>query len=111
MPYDPKTAARVRALLARREGLAEKTMFGGLGFLLNGNLCCGVWRESLILRVGPDAYEESLAHPFAREFDITGRPMRGWVMVESRGYEHDDDLKEWIEAAVRFAGSLPAKDG
>ena len=84
-------------------------MFGGVGFLLNGNMCVGVWREFLIVRVGLDAYEGLLEESFTRKFDITGRVMRGWLMVEPEGLEGDDQLKEWLERAIAFVKSLPAK--
>jgi hypothetical protein len=84
-------------------------MFGGVGFLLGGNMCVGVWKEFLIVRVGPEAHEECLAEPGAKEFDITGRPMSGWVMVAPEGFETDDELKGWVAKATRFVQSLPAK--
>jgi len=111
MPFDETLAKRVRPLLSRRKGFAGKKMFGGMGYLLNGNMCCGVWKESLILRIGRDAYEEALTEPFVKEFDITGRPMTGWVMVEPEGIEDDQDLKDWVRQAIRFTSSLPAKEG
>ena len=103
MAYDEQTADRVRTRLARRRGFEEKKMFGGVGFLLNGNMCVGVWKEFLILRLGPQGYQAALDESFTREFDITGRPMRGWVMVEPDGFQDDEDLKEWIERAIGFA--------
>lgn len=109
MPFDETTAQRVRPLLSRRKGFVEKKMFGGIGFLLSGNMCCGVWKEFLILRVGPLAYEETLAQEFVKPFDITGRAMKGWVMVEPPGFQKPADLKSWVDLAVLFAGSLPAK--
>ena len=109
MPFDETTAKRVRPLLSRRKRFEEKKMFGGVGFLLNGNMCCGVWKEFLILRVGPAAYEETLSQEFVRQFDITGRAMKGWVMVEPPGFEDPADLKSWVDLAVLFSGSLPPK--
>ncbi len=109
MPYDESLAERIRPLISRRRGAAEKKMFGGVGFLLNGNMCCGVWKKSLIARIGPATYESMLEEPFVREFDITGRPMKGWVMVEPEGIADDEDLKSWVTRAANFTGSLPAK--
>ena len=109
MPYDARLADRLRAMLARRKGITEKTMFGGIGFLLNDHMLVGVWKESLIARVGAAAYEASLAEPYVREFDITGRAMRGWIMVEPGGLEDDADLKRWVDTAVKFVRTLPAK--
>ena len=109
MPYDESLANRVRALLSRRSGLAEKKMFGGVGFLLGGNMCCAVWKQFLILRLGPHAHEHALSQPGVREFDITGRAMKGWVMVEPEETEKDQSLKDWVRQAALFAASLPAK--
>lgn len=109
MAYDAGLAERVRPLLRRRKGFSEKKMFGGVGYLLSGNMCVGVWKKFLILRVGPDYYETALSDPYAREFDITGRAMRGWVMVEPAGVEADADLLEWVDQAVKFVRTLPVK--
>jgi TfoX/Sxy family transcriptional regulator of competence genes len=109
MPFDESLAARVRLLLRRRRGFSEKKMFGGVGFLLNGNMCVGVWKEFLIVRVGPDAYDDALAEPGVREFDITGRSMTGWVMVEPDGVESERKLSEWVQQAVDFVEGLPKK--
>ena len=109
MPYNEETAARVRPLMRRRKGFSEKKMFGGVGFLLNGNMCCGVWKEFLILRIGAAGYQAALAEPFTQEFDITGRAMTGWIMVQPEGFAEETELKEWIEQAAKFARSLPAK--
>lgn len=109
MPFDESLAARVRQLLARRRGFVEKKMFGGVGFLLAGNMCVGVWKEFLIARVGPDNYEAALAAPHTRVFDITGRAMTGWVMVEPDGTSTAGDVKQWIDQAVEFVRTLPGK--
>jgi hypothetical protein len=109
MPYDATIADRVRPLMARRPGFAEKKMFGGVGFLLHGNMCVGVWKEFLIVRVGPDAYDAALTKPGAKEFDITGRPMKGWVMVDPSGARDDHELIAWVEEAVAFVSELPSK--
>ena len=109
MPFDESLAARIRDALARRKGIDEKTMFGGVGFLLHGNLLVGVWKDSLIARLGPDEGEASLLEPHVRVFDITGRPMRNWVLVGPEGVEDDDQLKAWIERATKFVEKLPRK--
>jgi hypothetical protein len=72
-------------------------------------MCLGVWHDALIARIGPAAYESALAQPHVRPFDITGRPMKGWVLVEAEGIERDSDLRRWAERAVQFVGQLPAK--
>lgn len=84
-------------------------MFGGVGWMLQGNLAVGVMGTELIVRVGPDAYEDALAQPHTREFDFTGRSMRGWVLVAPEGYERDDDFSRWVHAGRQFALSLPPK--
>jgi TfoX/Sxy family transcriptional regulator of competence genes len=86
-----------------------KKMIGGVGFLLNGNMLVGVWKNSLIVRLGPDNYEDALLEPHVREFDITGKPMKGWVMVEPEGVEDEAQVKEWIQRALKFVGKLPQK--
>lgn len=109
MAFDQRAADRIRSVIGRKRGFSELKMFGGIGFLLNGNVCCGVWKDSLILRVGPDAYAELLAEPFVGEFDITGRPMTGWLLVQPEGFETEADLAKWFEIARSFVSRLPAK--
>ena len=109
MAYDESLAARIRETLDRQAGVVEKKMFGGVCFLLNGNMLVGVWKENMIARIGLEAYEEALAEPSVVEFDITGRPMRGWVMVEPEGVDEDEDLQEWIGHAVEFVQTMPTK--
>ncbi len=109
MAFSEALAERIRQALARRKNVEEKKMFGGIGFLLNGNLLVGVWKDSLIVRLGPDEGDEALWEPHVKEFDITGRPMKGWVRVEPEGVEGDDQLSGWIQRAVKFVGTLPAK--
>ena len=109
MPYDESLAARVRKLLGPRKNLVEKKMFGGLGFLQDGNICCGVWKEFLILRLGDDAARQVLGEEHARPFDITGRPMRGWAMIEPAGWRKGASLRRWIAWATQFTASLPKR--
>jgi TfoX/Sxy family transcriptional regulator of competence genes len=109
MAYDEGLAHRIREIVSDQPGLVEKKMFGGVGFMLHGNMACGVNRENLIVRVGPEKYAAALAKPNARVFDITGRPMTGWVTVEPDGYESDEDLKAWVQQGIDFALSLPPK--
>jgi hypothetical protein len=84
-------------------------MFGGVGFLLNGNMCVGVWKESLIARIGPVEYQAALTLPHVREFDITGKAMRGWVMVEPEGCGDVPAVKSWIDRAMKHTRTLPGK--
>jgi TfoX/Sxy family transcriptional regulator of competence genes len=109
MAFDENLAARIRDALARKKGMEEKRMFGGVGFLLNRNMLVGVWKDSLIVRLGPDEGEEALKEPHVKKFDITGRLMKGWVLVEPEGVEEDDQLKDWLQRAVKFVGKVPAK--
>lgn len=109
MAFDESLAARICDALARRKNVEERRMFGGICFLLNGNLLVGVWKDSLIARLGPDEGETALREPHVRVFDITGRPMRNWVLVERDGIEDDDQLKSWIERAAKFVETLPSK--
>ena len=109
MAFSVALAARVRRALARRRNVQEKKMFGGVGFLLHGNMLVGVWKDSLIVRLGPEEGEEALKEPHVSEFNITGRAMKGWVLVAAPGVEDDDQLHGWIQKAVAFVGTLPAK--
>ncbi|MDA0658298.1 MAG: TfoX/Sxy family protein [Planctomycetota bacterium] len=109
MAFDDNLAQRVRSILAARSKYVEKRMFGGIGFLLNNHMCVGIWKGALIARIGPSAYEAALRQPHVREFDITGRPMKGWILVEPDGVESDAGLSEWMDAAVQFVIALPPK--
>lgn len=109
MAFNEHLAERIRQALARKKNSEEKKMFGGIGFLLNGNMLVGVWKDSMIVRLGPDEGEEALKEPHVREFDITGRAMTGWVLVGPEGVGDDDQVKDWIQRAVKFVGKLPAK--
>jgi TfoX/Sxy family transcriptional regulator of competence genes len=110
MAFSESLAARIRGALARKKAVEEKKMFGGVGFLLNGNLLVGVWKDSLCVRLGPEQAEQALLEPHVKEFDITGRVMKGWVLVAPEGVEGDDQLQGWIQRAVKFVGKLPAKE-
>ena len=109
MAYDEELAKRIATILAPRDGLTERKMFGGLSFMLNGHMCCGVTTSDLMVRVGPDAFEDSLAQPHARPMDFTGRPRKGMIYVEPAGYADDKSLAAWVERGVAFATSLPPK--
>ena len=109
MAFDEALAERIRHLLARRKGAEEKKMFSGIGFLLNGSLLVGVRKDSLLVRLGPEQGDEAPKEAHVREFDITGRLMKGWVVVGPEGVQNDDQLKGWIQRAVKFVGKLPGK--
>jgi hypothetical protein len=109
MAYDEGLAQRVREALGDLPDLVEKKMFGGVGFMVRGNMACGVNKDRLIVRVGSERHEEALARPHTGPFDITGRPMKGWVMVAPDGYESDEVLRDWVQQGVDFSLTLPAK--
>jgi TfoX/Sxy family transcriptional regulator of competence genes len=109
MAYDENLARRVRALLADQAELTERKMFGGLAFMVHGNMCCGIIREELMVRVGPEQYTAALARPHARKIDFTGRPMTGMVMVATEGLALDNALENWIQQGIAFVSSLPPK--
>ena len=108
MAFGEKLAARVRDAL---EGLdiVEKKMFGGLAFMLSGNMCVGISGDELMVRIEPDSQDETLTKPGVRPFDMTGRPMRGWILVAGSVLGPDEALSDWVERGVDFAGTLPAK--
>ena len=111
MAFSETLAARIRQRLARRKNIVEKKMFGGVGFLLNGNLLVGVRKDSLLVRLGPEQSDEALKEAHVSEFQITGRgTMKGWLVVSLEGVQSDDQLKGWIQRAVKFVGKLPAKE-
>jgi len=109
MPFEDAVAKRVRDALGTVPMVVEKKMFGGIAFMVRGNMCCGVIGDRLMLRVGPGGYEAALSRPHARPMDFTGRPMRGMVYVEPAGFASAGDLEAWIARAAGFALSLPAK--
>ena len=110
MPFNESLAGRIRDALARKKNIEEKKMFGCICFFVNGNALVGVWKDRLIARLGPDEGEAALRELHVRAFDITGRPMRNWVAVEPEGVEDDDQLKGWIQRAMKFVGKLPGKE-
>ena len=109
MAYDEKLSDQIRALLVKVSGLVEKKMFGGVGYLVNGNMAFGVHKNALIIRVGPGNYPKSITQPHVHVFDMTGKPMAGWVVVEPEGFARKSDLKAWVEQGLAFARSLPEK--
>jgi TfoX/Sxy family transcriptional regulator of competence genes len=111
MAYDEALAGRVRTVLQDQPEIKEKKMFGGLAFMLRGNMCCGIVKDELMVRVGPARYEAALARPEARPMDFggKGRPMKGMVFVAPHGMTGEETLAEWVGMGVAYAGSLPAK--
>ncbi|MBY4676646.1 TfoX/Sxy family protein [Marinobacterium arenosum] len=111
MAYDQGLAQRLRELLAEQAELSEKNMFGGLAFMLSGNMFCGVVNDTLVARVGPERYAKALKIRNARPMDFTGKPLKGFVYVDPAGYESDQQLQEWVELCLAFVRTLPAKQG
>lgn len=109
MAYDEGLAQRIRDVLGDQAGLIERRMFGGIGFLVNGNMACGVNGDNLIVRVGREAYRDALKRRGAGVFDMTGRPMTGWIAVHPEGHASDADLRGWVQRGVAFALTLPPK--
>ena len=110
MAYDKALADRLRAALVRRKGVTEKKMFGGVCFLVNGHMCCGVSGKDLVVRLGEEGTIDGLEEPHTRPFDMTGKTMKTMLYVSLKGHEGDEDLRAWLDRAVRFARSLPPKE-
>jgi TfoX/Sxy family transcriptional regulator of competence genes len=109
MPFNEAIDARIRKAIASWRGTESKKMFGGVCHLLGGNMFCGVYKDYLILRLGEHRAAEALRSKHTRPFDITGKPMKGWVMVEPEGFSSDEMLKTWLEEAREFTKTLPKK--
>jgi len=107
--YDEVLADRVRDVLAARADLSERKMFGGIAFMIGGNMAVGVIGDDLMVRLDPADAERALAEPHTRPMDFTGRPMKGMIFVDSAGTESDADLGAWAEAGADFAASLSPK--
>ena len=109
MAVNEALVARIRSALANEPNVTEKKMFGGVAFMVGGNMCCGVNTDDLMLRVGADGHNAALRRPHARPMDITGRPMKSMVFVGAAGTERDADLRGWIDTALDFVRTLPPK--
>ena len=108
MAYNLRLAERLRSQL-NGVPVVEKKMFGGIGFLLNGNMACGVHKDDLIVRVDTDKYESLLKKPHVKPFDMTGRPMKGWLLVEADGVKTEKQLSTWVKQGIEFASTLTPK--
>lgn len=109
MAYDEQLVKRIRAALKGSRGAGERYMFGGVCFTIDGNMVCGVVRNELMVRVGPDNYEAALKQSHSRPMDFTGRPMKGYVFVAEQGVKRASSLKMWVEAGVAHVRTLPPK--
>ena len=108
MAFDAELAQRIRDRMTAVAGVSERKMFGGLAFLTSGNMTVGVNGDDLVVRIDPEAMDDALAVPDVRPFDMTGRPMRGWIVVASDGLS-DDELERWIDQARSYVATLPPK--
>jgi TfoX/Sxy family transcriptional regulator of competence genes len=109
MAYSEEIETRIKQIVSEWKNTDDKKMFGGVCHLFNGNMFCGVHKEFLILRLGKEKAQEALRLPHTRPFDMTGKPMQGWVMVAEDGFKSDSELKEWLDQAVNFVKTLPPK--
>lgn len=109
MAYNELLDIRIRHLISAWEDTTAKKMFGGVCHLLHGNMVCGAHKDFLILRLGVEAAQNALTHPSVKEFDITGRPLKGWVMVAEDGFRSDDELRDWLHKAKTFVETLSPK--
>jgi TfoX/Sxy family transcriptional regulator of competence genes len=109
MAYDHHLADDLRARLAGVEGVTEREMFGGIAFMVGGNMAVGVTSDELMVRVGKEGHDAAMARPGARIFDMSSRPMKGWVVVAAEGFATDADLDSWVAEGVSYARSLPPK--
>ncbi len=109
MAYDEALADRVRDHIASNPNVVEKKMFGGVAFMNRGNMAVGVSNDELMVRVGLGGHEQAVADPGVRDFDMTGKRMKGWVLVGSQTIADDSDLNDWIDVGMDFAASLPPK--
>ncbi len=109
MAYNQNLAARIRSHLSPLADITEKKMFGGVGFMVRGNMACGVIGENMVLRVPPWSTGQILTRPHTRPFDFSGKPMTGWIYVEPGGFETEAELQNWIQQGIDYARSLPAK--
>ncbi len=109
MAYDEALADRIGVILKDQPNVVGKKMFGGIAFMVSGNMCCGVVKDTLMLRVGAENYESLLSLPHAREMDFAGKSMKGMIYVDPEGFKSEEELKTWVERALEFVLSLPAK--
>jgi TfoX/Sxy family transcriptional regulator of competence genes len=109
MAYNEEIETRIRKAVSGWQNTDAKKMFGGVCHLLNGNMFCGVYKDYLILRLGEKNSNEALELPSVSPFDITGKPMKGWVMVAGDGFNSDNELKDWLNKAKEFVNTLPSK--
>ncbi|PYO35378.1 MAG: RNA methyltransferase [Gemmatimonadetes bacterium] len=112
MAFDEQLAARIRKRLGKRAGLTEKQMFGGIAFLLRGNMCVGIHKDELIVRLAAEDTDQALREKHTRIFDLSGgRTMKGWILVQPKGLATDAALGKWVGIGLEYAAGLPPKKG
>lgn len=109
MPYNERLAERIQAYFEHRKGVEVKHMFGGLCFMLNGHMCCGIEKDRLMVRVMPERYEALLNKPYAGKMDFTGKPLTGFLFISQPGYRTAAGLTRWLDEAVEYVKSKPPK--
>jgi TfoX/Sxy family transcriptional regulator of competence genes len=109
MAYNEDLTERIRSVLPRKQGFTERKMFGGIAFMLHGNMCCGIVEDSLMIRLGKEGVEEALKQPHTHPMDFTGKVMKSMLYVSMEGTELDADLESWVQAAMKYAATLPPK--
>ncbi|MDH5739264.1 MAG: TfoX/Sxy family protein [Nitrospira sp.] len=109
MAYNERLAERIREYFKRRKGVEEKRMFGGLCFMLNGHMCCGIEKDRLMVRVASERYDALLKKPHACEMDFTGKPLKGFLFISEAGYRSAAGLTRWLDEAVMFVKAKPPK--
>jgi len=107
--YDREAAERVRRVLSSHDRVVEKRMVGGLSFLVNGNMCCGITDSALMVRVGAEGRERALREPHVRPMQLGGRALSGFIRVDPAGFAADDALASWVQRGLDFVSGLPAK--
>lgn len=109
MPYNPALDDKIQMIVATWPNVVRKNMFGGTGYLLNGNMVTGVYRDLLVLRVGKEMEAELLANEWCRPMDLTGKSMKGWLFVTEEGWDNEQRLEDLVNAAKAFVGVMPPK--
>ena len=111
MPYSKLIEEKIETIVGGWKKIEKKKMFGGICYLLNGNMCFGIYKEYLIVRAGVEAAEKKLKERDVKPFDITGKALKGWVMVGKQGWRGQEDLENWLNLGKKFAFTLPKKEG
>jgi TfoX/Sxy family transcriptional regulator of competence genes len=109
MPYDTTLEKKIDDVASSWDALEKKKMFGGICYLINGNMCFGIWKDNLVVRMSPELAVEKLKNQSVKEFDVTGKPMKGWVMVGKDAWQHTKELVSWLDIGKSFALALPMK--